>query len=46
VGDLGLLARVNKHAAERYKAMVDPAEGLETDSGCLKTKCAYRHDVY
>jgi uncharacterized protein YoxC len=41
VGDLDLLVRVNKHAAERYKTMADAAEGLETDSEYLTTKCAY-----
>ncbi|CCX32098.1 biogenesis of lysosome-related organelles complex-1, subunit 2 [Pyronema domesticum] len=40
VGDLDLLVRVNKHAAERYKAMTDAAEGLETDSEHLKAKYA------
>jgi 5'-deoxynucleotidase YfbR-like HD superfamily hydrolase len=40
VGDLDLLVRVNKHAAERYKAMADAAEGLETDSEHLKAKYA------
>jgi len=40
VGDLDLLIRVNKHAAARYKAMADAAEGLETDSDHLKTKYA------
>ncbi|KAA8893940.1 biogenesis of lysosome-related organelles complex-1, subunit 2 [Sphaerosporella brunnea] len=40
VGDLDLLVRVNKHAAERYKAMADAAEGLETDSEYLKSKYA------
>jgi biogenesis of lysosome-related organelles complex 1 subunit 2 len=39
VGDLDLLVRVNKHAAERYKAMADAAEGLETDSDHLRAKC-------
>jgi len=38
VGDLDLLVRVNKHAAERYKTMADAAEGLETDSEYLTTK--------
>ena len=41
VGDLDLLVRVNKHAAERYKTMADAAEGLETDSEYLTIKCAY-----
>ncbi|KAF8539915.1 biogenesis of lysosome-related organelles complex-1, subunit 2 [Trichophaea hybrida] len=40
VGDLDLLVRVNKHAAERYKAMADAAEGLETDSEHLRVKYA------
>jgi len=40
VGDLDLLVRVNKHAAERYKAMADAAEGLETDSDHLRAKYA------
>jgi len=40
VGDLDLLVRINKHAAERYRGMADAAEGLETDAEYLKTKCA------
>lgn len=38
VGDLDLLVRINKHAAERYRGMADAAEGLETDAEYLKTK--------
>ncbi|KAI5800028.1 biogenesis of lysosome-related organelles complex-1 subunit 2-domain-containing protein, partial [Geopyxis carbonaria] len=40
VGDLDLLVNVNKHAAERYRAMADAAVGLETDAEYLKTKYA------
>lgn len=40
IGDLDLLVRINKHAAERYKSMADAAKGLDTDAQYLKTKYA------
>lgn len=35
IGDLDLLNRINLHAKERYQAMANAAEGLQTDSEYL-----------
>ncbi|TGZ79799.1 hypothetical protein EX30DRAFT_372815 [Ascodesmis nigricans] len=40
IGDLELLVRVNQNAAQRYRAMADAAEGLQTDSDYLSGKYA------
>lgn len=39
IGDLDLLNRINLHAKERYQAMANAAEGLQTDSEYLTQKC-------
>lgn len=41
VGDLELLVRVNQHAAQRYRAMADAAEGLSVDAEYLGGKCEF-----
>ncbi|KAH0614678.1 uncharacterized protein H6S33_000314 [Morchella sextelata] len=40
IGDLDLLNRINLHAKERYQAMANAAEGLQTDSEYLTQKYA------
>lgn len=46
VGDLELLVRVNQHAAQRYRAMADAAEGLSVDAEYLSGKCKFHSSFW